>query len=206
MTVAGQPIGEFLEAVASGRVTPSGGAVAAGTGAAGAALCEMVCVHTVGTDEPGDVDELAAVAEALASDRTRLLELADEDVRAVERMQSAFATHDAHAPETQRALTAATDAPLETAAVCLDVLEHAERAVADGSDRATADAVTGAVLAHAALRSAVGTVRANLEHIEDEAYVSETSARVEELDAAGNRALDRALGAGPSWCRTGDRS
>lgn len=203
MTVAQQPIGEFLDAVASGRVTPSGGAVAAVGGAAGAALCEMVCIHSI--DAAGS-SELAAARENLETNRQRLLDLADGDARVVDRMQSAFATHGRHASETQRALEAATEVPLEIAETSLDVLDHAEGVVTEGSDRAAADAVTGTLLAHAALRSAVGTVRANLELVEDDAYVSERSARVEELDAAGNRALDRALGAGPSWCRTGDRS
>jgi len=202
MTFADQPIGAFLEAVASERVTPSGGAVAAVGGAAGAALCEMVCLHTVRAEEGGDVTaQLTDARTALEADRSRLLGLADEDAAAVERMQAAFAAHGGHATETQRALAEATEAPLEMAEVCLDVLGHARVAVADGTDRATADAVTGALLAHAALRSSVGTARANLELLEDGTFVSETSARVDELDAAGDRALDRALGAGPAWCR-----
>jgi formiminotetrahydrofolate cyclodeaminase len=202
MRVAEQSIGTFLDAVASNRVTPSGGAVAAVGGAAGAALCEMVCVHTIGTAEDGDVEaELADAAEHLAASRTRLLELADEDERAVEWMQSAFAAHGGHASETQRALEGAIEVPLETAEVCLDVLACARDTVADGTDRATADAATGAFLAHAALESSVGTVRANLELVEDETFVAETGARADKLDTAGDRALDTALLAGPAWCR-----
>ena len=193
MTFADRPIGAFLEAVG---------------GAAGAALCEMVCLHTVRAEEGGDVAAQGGVAAqltdagaALEADRARLLELADEDAAAVEQMQATFAAHGGDATETQRALQGATEAPLETGEVCLDVLDHARVAVADGTDRATADAVTGALLAHAALRSSVGTARANLELIEDGTFVSETSARVDELAAAGDRALDRALGAGPAWCQ-----
>lgn len=53
MNFADQTISEFLEDVAATTVTPSGGAVAAIGGAFGAALCEMVCIHTIkNNDDP----------------------------------------------------------------------------------------------------------------------------------------------------------
>ena len=96
MTFADQPIGEFLDAVASEQVTPSGGAVAPVGGAMGAALCEMVCIHTVDTDgSETAADELIDVGGALADQRERLLDLADEDAAAVDAVGAAFESGDA---------------------------------------------------------------------------------------------------------------
>ena len=80
MTFADQSIDEFLESVASATVTPSGGAVAAVCGAAGAALCQMVCIHTAGKDGYADVErEMHSARDAFETHRIRLLALADED-------------------------------------------------------------------------------------------------------------------------------
>lgn len=199
MTVADQPISTFLDSVASGNVTPSGGAVAAIGGAAGAALCEMVCLHTVGKGGDRDVEaELTDRGEALAADRHRLLELVDEDVTAVERMQAAFDTQGGsdQPTEKQDTLKRATDVPLETAEVCLAVLDHGAVVTANGTQNAVADALTGVFLAHGALQSVVWTARANLELIDDEAFVSERHQRLTELERGGKRAFERAKSAG----------
>lgn len=196
MVLRDRAIGAFLDGVASEAVTPSGGAVAAVVGASGAALCEMVCLHTIDRDGYGDVEsQLVAVGERLARDRRRLLALADEDVTAVETMQ-ASGGGDSGLPSDQT-VRAAIAPPLETAERSLDVLDRGRVVVAEGTDRATADAMTGALLAHAALQSSVGTVRANLSLIESETVVSETSGRVDELETAGQTALEKVRTAGP---------
>ena len=182
MTTADDAIETVLESVASTAVTPSGGAVTALAGAFGAALGEMVCLHTVGKDGYEDVeDELVEVGDALSTSRRRLLELADEDVAAVDRAQSAF---EESTPETDRqeAMKRATEVPLETAAVCLDTLEGILVAVESGNQRAVADGVVGAYLAHAGLCGAIATVRANLEAIDDKEFVAQTSTRTDELE------------------------
>lgn len=187
MRRAEQSIEEFLSDVASGAVTPSGGAAAALGGAFGAALGEMVCLHTVGTAGYEDVeDELTELGDALADRRRRLLELADEDVAAVDRVQAVFGGSSAATTERQDALEHATLVPLETAELCLDVLDGVLVAVEKGNERATADGIVGAFLAHAALRGSTATVRANLETVEDETFVSETRTRVDELEASGD--------------------
>jgi formiminotetrahydrofolate cyclodeaminase len=73
MTFANQTISEFLEHVAAATVTPSGGAVAAIGGAAGAALCEMVCIHTIGKDGYAHVEqELTEMCNELGTYRQHL--------------------------------------------------------------------------------------------------------------------------------------
>jgi len=191
VTVADEPIGAFLSAVASEVVTPSGGSVAAVAGAAGAALCEMACLHTVGKEGYGDVEsELADAGEEFAACRRRLLALADEDVAAVERVGAAFDAPDS-GEDPQAAARAATEVPRETAETCLDVLDAAEAVAARGNRNAVADAVTGAFLAGAALRACVWTVRANLETIDDAAFVSETRKRVDGIERAADARLER---------------
>ncbi|MDQ2074374.1 cyclodeaminase/cyclohydrolase family protein [Haloarcula sp. H-GB4] len=192
MTFGDQPIGEFLDEVASGQVTPSGGAVAAIGGAMGAALCEMVCIHTVSADEPSaDFGELAALADALADSRARLLALADEDAAAVDAVGAAFESGNDN--RIQAASKRSTEVPLETAEVCLDVVEHARTVTAKGTPVAVPDATVGVLLAAAALRASVSTVRANLDMIDDESFVAAMKQRADEAEVAGEAALDEAV-------------
>ena len=192
MTIADQPIGEFLDAVAAQQVTPSGGAVAAVGGAMGAALCEMTCIHTVSGDEPGAAPtELAAVRDTVADRRAQLLTLADEDVIAVDAVQAAFDSGDD--ARIQATLQRSTEVPLETAELCLDVLEHAVTVTAEGTSVAVPDAAVGALLAHAALRASVSTVRANLDTITDEAFVAEMEERSTVAETASETALAETL-------------
>ncbi|EMA08822.1 formiminotetrahydrofolate cyclodeaminase [Haloarcula vallismortis] len=192
MTFADQPIGEFLDDVASGQVTPSGGAVAAVGGAMGAALCEMVCIHTVGTDGTQTApSELSEVGEALADHRERLLALADEDAAAVDAVGAAFESGDD--ARIQAASKRSTEVPLETAEVCLDVVEHAGTVTAKSTPVAVPDAAVGALLAAAALQASVSTARANLGMIDDESFVAKMEQRADEAEAAGEAALEEAV-------------
>ncbi|GCF15281.1 hypothetical protein Harman_32160 [Haloarcula mannanilytica] len=192
MTFANQPLGEFLDDVASGQVTPSGGAVAAVGGAMGAALCEMVCIHTLGTDlSESEAGELREVSDALTDHRERLLDLADEDAAAVDAVGAAFETGDD--TQIQAAAKRSTAVPLEAAEVCLAVLEHARTVTAKGTPVAVPDAAVGALLALAALQASVSTVRANLDMIDDESVVADLSRRADEAEAAGEAALDEAI-------------
>lgn len=181
MTFASLEIEAFTDAVASRSVTPSGGAVAAVVGALGASLCEMGCLHA-------DAD-LSDTGRALAAHRSRLLALADEDAAAVDELQDA---HRRDAPDAAVAAAKyATDVPLETATESLAVLETAPAILEDGSSTAAPDVATGAYLANATCKAAVVMVRANLDAIEEEAYVSEVAATVADLETAATAGLKR---------------
>ncbi|KAA9395894.1 formimidoyltetrahydrofolate cyclodeaminase [Haloarcula sp. CBA1130] len=192
MTFADQSIDEFLAAVASGQVTPSGGAVAAIGGAMGAALCEMVCIHTVGPNgsEPA-ADELREVGDALADCREQLLTLADEDAAAVDAVGAAFEHGDDD--RIQAASKRSTEVPLETAEVCLGVVKHACTVTAKGTPVAVPDAVVGALIAAAALQASAATVRANLDMINHDSFAAAMKQRVDEAEAAGEAALEEAV-------------
>ncbi|QHS17065.1 cyclodeaminase/cyclohydrolase family protein [haloarchaeon 3A1-DGR] len=206
MTIADRPIGDFLADVASARVTPSGGAVAAVGAAMGAALCEMVCIHTVGHEDdraatnaaetnaaqgPKDAEgtdpDFIALRSVFGDRRERLLELADADVAAVNAVGEAFAA-DVGPDRRHEAAERATEVPIETAATARDVLTDAIAVIEHGNRNAVPDGVTGAFLAHAAVRASTATVRANLASLEDEPAAT-FAERADAIEADADRAL-----------------
>lgn len=196
MTFADQTVNEFIENIASGTATPGGGSVAAIAGAAGAALEEMVCNLTVGKDDYADVaDELAAIQSELTAHRTRLLELADEDSAAFDEVMAAFKTpeDEGRAEAIEEASKLATEVPLETAEECLAVVEHAVAVTEKGNVNSVTDGGVGALLANAALQSALYNVEINLGSIDDDAFVDETVSRAEEIEDAAEEAMEQVL-------------
>jgi formiminotetrahydrofolate cyclodeaminase len=228
MSVADRTIDDFLSGVASESVTPSGGAVAAICGACGAALCEMACIHTIGSDGSGSDDdsdnsgdsggsddssnnsdgrddagrgEITGVCDDLGVHRTRLSELADEDVAAVDDLQATF---EASGSETEvgnggddeaiaRATKRAVSVPLATAEACLGALDAAAVVTERANRNVVPDAGTGAFLAYGALRSSVSTARHNIGAIEDATFVAETERRSDELEAVAGEAIEQVV-------------
>ncbi|EMA48588.1 cyclodeaminase/cyclohydrolase family protein [Halococcus salifodinae] len=194
MNFANQTINEFLGNVAASTVTPSGGAVAAIGGASGAALCEMVCIHTIEKDDYADVrPELTDIRNELRNHRDRLLELADEDSIAVNELQAAFETSsDENRTElVQEKSRRTTEVPLQIAEVCLEVLEHARVVTSKGNRNALADAGTGVFLAHSALKASVYTAESNLELIEDPTVVTEAEERGAKIERRADELLEQ---------------
>lgn len=192
MNYGEQSIDGFLSGVASAQVTPAGGTAAAVVGATGASLCEMVCIHTIdrGAD-PDAAAELAPVRDDLRWYRRRLLTLSDADADAVAALLAALPSDDADS-ETKRA----TGVPLAVAEACAAVLDHATVVTAAGNRTAVPDAVTGAFLAHAAVRATAFTVRSNVDRIDDPAFVDEMRRRVAAVERAAERACDEAVATG----------
>ena len=193
MRFADTSIEDFLSEVAGGTATPGGGAVAAITGATGAALGEMVCTLTVDKEGYEDVaGEMAEIGSELASLRTKLLALADEDAAAFDSLMAAYKTPESEGRSAaiEEASKQATTVPLETAEACLLVLEHATTVTELGNENAVTDGGTGALLTHAALQAALYNVQINLATIDDESFVAETGDRAEAIEEAADDALD----------------
>jgi formiminotetrahydrofolate cyclodeaminase len=189
MTYESQTIDEFLGDVASRAVTPAGGTAAAVVGATGTALCEMVCLHTIGKEEYSDVEaEIAEIQDELGARRGLLLELADEDSNAVDELLHGDpdGTH-------QTAAKRATGVPLAVAEACLPVLERAVVLTEKGNRNAVPDAGVGSVLVHAALEASLLTVRSNLPGIRDQSFVERTKTRASELEHAAETEFERVL-------------
>ena len=196
MTFSDQPITDFIDDVAQGSATPGGGAVAALAGATGAALEEMVCNLTVDKEGYEDVaDELGDIADELTANRTRLLELADEDAAAFNEVMDAYQTpeDEGRAEAIEEASKLAAEEPLETAEECLAILQHARTVTEKGNRNAVTDGGTGALLTHAGLQAALYNVTVNLGTIEDEEFVTDVGSRTAEIEAEAEAALDEVM-------------
>lgn len=186
MSIADRTVDDFLEAVANGTPSPGGGAVAAIGGAAGAALCEMVCRLSI---EHRSEDETATRLDELRSGfsehRSTLVGLADEDAAAVRAL-----TQDAK--EWERGSDPArllVEVPLETARESLGVLERSVTVAELGYSPAIGDAGTGGLFAHACCKASLQNVRINLNWDDTVFDMDEMSAEVERLDQAADVAL-----------------
>ena len=126
-----QTVVQFLDALASSAPAPGGGSVAALSGALGAALVSMVCNLTLGKSKyasvQDDITELVAQSEEL---RQRLTDLLEADVRAYTGVSRAYQMPRQTAEEKaarsaaiQEALKAATQAPMQVAETCVEVLD-----------------------------------------------------------------------------------
>lgn len=187
MSYRSHPVGDLLDAVAAEKVTPAGGTVAAIVGASGAALCEMVCIHTSPPSTPQDTTrELSSIREQLDAERQQLLDLADADADAVETM-----LRTRHADGTDTQMKPATGVPLAIAETCLAILEHAEVIVEHGNPNAVPDAITGVYLTHAALTAALFTVHTNLERIDEDSFTTEVARRTTDIEKTATTTFDR---------------
>lgn len=181
-----QAIDGFLSAIASENVTPAGGTATAVVGAVGASLCEMVCIHTV--EAATGSTELTRMREDLQRQRDHLLDLAEADASVVDDLFGG-----AGGDPDESGVKRSIGVPLTIAESCLTVLELGIEVTATGNRTAVADAATGVVLTHAALRAALFTVRSNLSRSADPSFVAEIERRVDEIEIRADEARDLAL-------------
>jgi len=180
---------EFLDSVASENVAPAGGTATAVVGATGASLCEMVCIHTLGSEEYADVtEEIAALRDDLRKQREHLLDLADADATVVDKL---FSSVDGEIKEF--AIKRSIGVPLTIAVACRNVLELAVDVASAGTQNALPDAGTGTILTRAALQAAVFTVRSNVNWVSDQSFVDEVEARTTELETRADDAQEQVI-------------
>ena len=194
--IVDQTIRGFLEELASSAPTPGGGSAGALVGAVGAALLAMVGNLTVGKKGYEAVErsmrDLVAESDRL---RGELVRLADEDVRVFGAVMGAYrmprggdGERAARRAAIQSALLDATEAPLELARVCAEVIELAAVAAEEGSANVVSDAGVGVVAAHAAIRAAALNVYINAGSIENREFAEKAVAELERLLAvSGDR-------------------
>jgi formiminotetrahydrofolate cyclodeaminase len=175
MTFEHQSVRDFLETVASKQPTPGGGAVASIVAALAAAVARMVVNYSVGKKSLAGHDALHQ--EALASLREqgeRALELAEDDARAYERLNTLWKLDKAdpkRVAEFAAAVEEAIAAPHAVLHVCMETLRLLKRLAAAQATNAmlASDLAIAAVLAEAGARSAAWNVRINLPLLEDDA-------------------------------------
>ncbi len=182
-------VSAFLDALASPDPTPGGGTAAAIAGAIGAALLMMVAGLTkTRTNTDSEKVALADARAALASVRERMTALADTDTDAFNQVMAAYRIpksteeqKDARKQAVQRALHAATQAPLNTLRAVVDAMRPARTIAAYGNRAAESDVRVALELLEAAAAGAVANVQSNVTSLDDEAYRKSAAAEVLEL-------------------------
>lgn len=181
---------EFLEKLASKEPVPGGGGAAALGGAISAALASMVANLTLGKEKFLSVESemlrLAAASEYL---RQELLHLAQEDASVFEAFMNCYKMPKATDAEKalrqtkiQEAAKMAAEIPLKIGEKSLAVLLLAAEAAELGNPAVITDAAVAALMARAAVRSAVYNVKINLNLINDRDYCSVVSGRITALE------------------------
>ena len=186
---------KFLDELASAAPTPGGGSAAALIGATGAALISMVCNVTLGKKGQEAVSgEMMAVRTSSERLRARLTAMVSEDITAFNTLMQAYrlpkATEEEKATRAQAiqaGLAAATEAPLDCARVCAEVIGVARRAAEHGFSGVISDAGVGVLAAQTALRSCSLNVAINLPNLQDKAFARAAGEEMERLLEFGAR-------------------
>ena len=156
-----QPLGRFLDLVASREPAPGGGASAAVAVALAAALTAMAARFS--TEHLAGADGIAGRADGL---RGEVVPLAPADAAAYGRVLDAYRTsrddEEARSREIREALTEAADVPLSIAAIGAEVAGNAARLAEEGNPNLRGDAVTAVALAGAGVRAAATLVEINI--------------------------------------------
>lgn len=182
---------KFLEELASKQPTPGGGAASALCGAVAAALTAMLANLTVGKagSEENDQQTVQIIAAA-GKLREELTVLADDDAAVFGKFMAAYkmpkTTDEEKAARTaaiQQAAVAAADVPMQIADKSLEVLKLARKLIVFGNPNAISDGTVSALMARAALRSALYNVKINLGLIKDDEYVAAARTKMQQMEA-----------------------
>lgn len=163
MNTSTNPIGEFLEQLASRSPTPGGGSASALIGAVAAALCGMVArLNDKKSGEAGPLHDMIAKADTL---RSELQTLADEDVNAFNQLMACWKLPEDAPDREARMETAtahATEAPLAIMRTALSVMRLAVEGLEKSKKNCISDAGVAGLAAHACVESARLNVMINL--------------------------------------------
>jgi formiminotetrahydrofolate cyclodeaminase len=191
----------FLAALASEAPTPGGGTAAAVSGAMGAALVEMVAALTLGKEKFADSHAaVRPIAEAAATARRELLDLAREDAQAFDAVVAARRLPketDEEKAVRARAVAlsnrVATEVPMRTARAAARLLEALPELVAIGNPNAASDAGTAALLLEASAEGALLNVGINLSGVKDPAFFAEIQRETATLQSDVQRVRSKVL-------------
>jgi methenyltetrahydrofolate cyclohydrolase len=155
-----EPLGQFLDQVASDAPAPGGGAVTAVTTALAAGLVAMVARFS-----SRQMTDALGVAEEADRLRGRAIGLADDDARAYRDVLAAYALKkddEDRATRIRGALERAADVPLTIARIAAETALIGAHLVASSNPNLTGDAIVAVHLAEAAARAAVTLVELNV--------------------------------------------
>jgi formiminotetrahydrofolate cyclodeaminase len=184
-----QSVGRFLDELASKSPTPGGGAVAALSGAMAAGLITMVCELTSGKPQYAEFEaEAQALRERAEALRAELQQLAQADVDVFNHLSAAYKlprTTEADAASRRAAIQKvtrqATEIPLRVARAATALLPLCTPVARHGNRTAVSDVGVAALLVQSAVLAALLNVETNLVALEDQIFVRQTRAQVEDL-------------------------
>jgi len=188
MSALRQPLGQFLDELASSAPTPGGGGAAAVMGATGAALLSMVANLTIGKkgleDVEAEMKDILIQSERL---RAEMSAMVADDVEAFNQLMASYKlpkdTDEQKAERSaaiQAALKGATEAPLACARAAAAVVRLSRRTAEIGNKNVISDAGVGVLAAQASLRSAALNVYINAPSLKDQSFAT---GAVHELEA-----------------------
>jgi methenyltetrahydrofolate cyclohydrolase len=185
-------VDELLERIGEKTPAPGGGAVTGVTGALGAALARMVVSYSVNSKKLAEhKPALERAAGRLDEERTALLELADEDARAYERLNRIMRLpedDDRRAAELPDAATAAVEVPVAVIERCARLLGLFEELAGISNRLLRSDLAIAAILCEASARASLCNVRINLPTLREVGRDEGVLERSEELvRACGER-------------------
>jgi len=186
---------DYLAALASDAPPPGGGSAATIVAASGAALVAMVAricaVNPRYADRAGLCAELTESADAL---REQLLNARARDEAAFEAVVAAQAlpkTDERRGALLESALARAAEEPLHGAALALDVLRLADRALAVPNRNLASDLGCAAEFGAAALNACAYNVRVNHRFMRDADTIAAQAARLTDLERESAALLQR---------------
>lgn len=196
MKLTALSVSDLLAAFRSPEPTPGGGSASALAGALGTSLLAMVAGLPARKDAAeGDAAALGAAGQRCTGLSVELEALIDEDSAAYDLVVAAFrmprTTDEEKAARTagiQRALTAATEAPLAVMRRCAEGLETVATVSSLGNPNASSDVQVARGLLIAGLRGAQQNVEINLGSLKDAEYVARIRSEAGRLAAAADQA------------------
>ncbi len=188
-TLTGMHVDDFVDEVSRDSPAPGGGSIAALAGSLASALTSMVANLTFSKRKfrkRREAMELLAIeAQRLKDD---LLRAVDRDTAAFEGVIAAMRLpQDSPEQESERVQAIedgyrhATEVPLTTAELCLQVMELAVTATEQGLPAGVTDAGTACWMARAGLEGAILNVQVNLSEIEDASWKGAITDKVVEI-------------------------
>ncbi|SHE32920.1 Formiminotetrahydrofolate cyclodeaminase [Marinitoga hydrogenitolerans DSM 16785] len=171
---------EFSNELDSKTPTPGGGAAAAVCGSLAASLGGMVSKYSI--NKKGLEDYEKVIEEALENFlvcKERLLELADEDVKAYQKFKEALKSKD------KKLIEEATKNSIETAykiAKCgYEILNNSYMIAKYGNQNLLSDAIITGYYAWATMQSGLTLVKDNLNYLKDDDYKESFKEEIKEF-------------------------
>jgi len=185
----------FIDALANPQPTPGGGSAAAFTAAEAAALVVMVGRLTSGRKKYEAVEnEIAQIVQQAEELRLQLTSAVEKDAAAFDALMTAIklpkstdAEREKRASALAEASLHASEVPLQTAEMAVEVLRLADRVIEIGYINAVTDGATASALCRAAVSAAGANVRINLAGMQED---ERALALLNKIDRLENEAIE----------------